>query len=111
MMHQIQKNVPSVFSVGNGHVLPPAFWNAVRFLRQLTRADTVCPCQLTLSSYHIFFGSASISGLHFMKSPFFRVIIFVFVVNVFKTRKQGLCNIYKTSTIVINAIDSFEKSV
>ena len=46
-----------------------------------------------------------------MKSPFFRVIIFVFVVNVLKTRKQGLCNIYKTSTIVINAIDSFEKSV
>lgn len=46
-----------------------------------------------------------------MKSPFSHAIIFVFVVNMFKTRKQGLCNIYKISLIVINAIDSFEKSV
>lgn len=46
-----------------------------------------------------------------MKSPFSCVIIFVFIANVLKTRKQSLCNIYKTSAIVINAIDSFEKSV
>lgn len=46
-----------------------------------------------------------------MKSPLSHAIIFVFVVNVFKTRKHSLCNIYKTSKIVINAIDSFEKSV